>query len=105
MTSPTASSLAGQIAVVTGAGRGIGAAIARNFAGMGAVSVLCGRRRSSLESTAAAMSAAGRQGLVVERAAMDLGSVERLAAEAEETFVRTGTLVEDAATGFFGMRF
>src|SRR5256886_14629901 len=102
MPSPTASSLAGQIAVVTGAGRGIGAAIARNLAGMGAVAVLCGRRRSSLESTAAAISAAGGQGHVVECDVMDLGSVERLAAEVERTFRRTDILVNNAGIGGFG---
>src|SRR5437660_12915860 len=102
MTSPTASSLAGQIAVVTGAGRGIGAAIARNLAGMGAVAVLCGRRRSSLESTAAAISAAGGQGHVVECDVMDLGSVEQRPPGGEQTFCVTDIMGRIEGTEAFG---
>jgi 3-oxoacyl-[acyl-carrier protein] reductase len=102
MTSPTASSLAGQIAVVTGAGRGIGAAIARKLAGMGAVAVLCGRKRSLLDSTAAAISAAGGKSHVVECDVMDLTSVEQLAGEVERSFRRTDVLVNNAGIGGFG---
>ena len=50
--------LSNQVAVVTGAGRGIGAAIARSLAAMGAKVMLCGRTRSALEATAAAISSA-----------------------------------------------
>ena len=39
----TAGRLAGQVAVVTGGGRGIGAAIARGLAELGASVVVCGR--------------------------------------------------------------
>jgi len=102
MTSPTTSSLAGQIAVVTGAGRGIGAAIARKLAGMGAVAVLCGRKRSLLDSTAATISAAGGKSHVVECDVMDLTSVEQLAGEVERSFRRTDVLVNNAGIGGFG---
>ena len=42
--------LAGQVAVITGAGRGIGAAIAKELSSLGATAVLCGRARAALES-------------------------------------------------------
>src|SRR6266446_4201628 len=44
-----------QVAIITGAGRGIGAAIARKLANMGATAVLCGRTRAALENTAQAI--------------------------------------------------
>ena len=51
--------LSGQTAVVTGAGRGIGAAVAKKLASLGANVVLCGRTESHLQSTASAISGAG----------------------------------------------
>ncbi len=44
--------LAGKRILVTGGGTGLGAAMARGFAGLGAALVLCGRRAEVLESTA-----------------------------------------------------
>src|SRR5258707_10778856 len=44
-----------QVAIITGAGRGIGSAIARKLASMGATAVLCGRTRAALENTAQAI--------------------------------------------------
>lgn len=43
----------GKIAIVTGAGTGIGAATVRRFVAEGALVVLAGRNRTSLESVAA----------------------------------------------------
>src|SRR5215470_1104900 len=45
-------SLSGKVALVTGGGHGIGAAIARTLAGLGATTVICGRKRDRLEQTA-----------------------------------------------------
>ena len=101
MASATTSSLAGQVAVITGAGRGIGAAIARKLAAMGAVAVLCGRQRASLDSTAAAISKAGGQSHVVECDVTDLASVKRMAADVERTSGRTDILVNNAGIGGF----
>ena len=57
--------LAGQVAVMTGAGSGIGAAIARKMGRMGAVAVVCARTRDTLQSTATAISQAGGQAEVI----------------------------------------
>ncbi len=50
--------LAGRHAVVTGGGRGIGAAIARHLASLGAAVTVMGRDASRLEETAAALPSA-----------------------------------------------
>jgi len=101
MTKTDASPLAGQVAVVTGAGRGIGAAIAGKLAQMGAMTVLCGRRRAPLESTLAAISAAGARGEVSECDVTNLGSVEGVAAHVQQTFGRVDILINNAGVGGF----
>ena len=53
--SATPPPLSGQVAVITGAGRGIGRAIALKLAELGAHTVLCGRSRDALVETAAAI--------------------------------------------------
>jgi len=97
----TDSSLRGQVAVITGAGRGIGAAIARKLAQMGALVVLCGRQSAPLESTAAAILKAGGQAHAAECDVRDLRSVESLAARVEREFGHAGILVNNAGVGSF----
>ena len=55
MANATENALHGQVAIITGSGGGIGAAIAGRLARMGALSFLCGRRRTPLEGTAEAI--------------------------------------------------
>lgn len=102
MTDQQRASLTGQVAVITGAGRGIGAAIARKLADMGAAAVLCGRSRAPLESTAAAIARSGGRAEVAECDVMDLPSVENLAAHVERSFGRLDILVNNAGIGGFG---
>jgi 3-oxoacyl-[acyl-carrier protein] reductase len=94
-------SLAGQVSVVTGGGRGIGAAIALKLAEMGAITVLCGRRRAPLEAAAAAISSAGGKAEVRECDVTDLRSVEAVAAYVEQTFGRIDILINNAGVGGF----
>ena len=56
-----ASDLDGQVAIVTGAGRGIGREIARVLAGQGAIVVAASRTAADLETLAADLTAQGRQ--------------------------------------------
>ena len=95
-------SLVGQVAVVTGAGRGIGAAIATKLAGMGATVVLAGRTRGPLESTANAIMKAGGQAEAVVCDVVHLGSVEALAAQVDKTLGRLDILINNAGIGGFG---
>jgi 3-oxoacyl-[acyl-carrier protein] reductase len=94
--------LNGQIAVITGSGRGIGAAVARKLASLGALAVVCGRRRKPLESTAAAITGAGGKAQVVECDVTELKSVESLAAEVKRAHNRVDILVNNAGVGGFG---
>jgi len=93
--------LNGQTAIITGAGRGIGATIAIKLAGLGATTVLCGRTRKTLETTADAISAAGGRGVVRECDVTDLRSVETTASELENTLGRIDILVNNAGIGSF----
>ena len=87
----------GQVALVTGAGRGIGAAIARKLATLGATVVLCGRTRSALEATAKVIAEANGKPEVVPCDVADLRSVESTAQHVEKSFGRIDVLVNNAA--------
>jgi 3-oxoacyl-[acyl-carrier protein] reductase len=94
-----------QVAVVTGAGRGIGRAIALKLAELGAHTVLCGRSREALEQTAAAMQSSGQSSVkssVIECDVTDLHSVEALGEHVERTFHRLDILVNNAGIGGAG---
>jgi NAD(P)-dependent dehydrogenase (short-subunit alcohol dehydrogenase family) len=96
-----ASGLQGQVAIITGAGGGIGTAIAHRLAGMGALTFLCGRRRAPLEGTAASIIKAGGSAQVAECDVTDLGSVEAVAALVDRTAGRADILVNNAGVGSF----
>jgi 3-oxoacyl-[acyl-carrier protein] reductase len=95
-------SLVGQVALITGAGRGIGAAIAAKIASLGAVVVLCGRTRAQLDATAATISKGGGRAEALQCDVMDLRSVEAAAAHVDNTLGRLDILVNNAGVGGFG---
>jgi 3-oxoacyl-[acyl-carrier protein] reductase len=88
--------LAGQVAVVTGAGRGIGAAIAKELSGLGATAVLCGRSRRALDAVALAITEAGGKAEVVACDVTSLSSVESAGGRVEALFGRVDILVNNA---------
>jgi len=95
------SSLNSQIAVVTGAGRGIGAAIARRLALLGATVVLCGRTRSHLQDTADAISREGGKSEIAECDVTDLSALDQLASRVKDGYGRLDILVNNAGIGGF----
>jgi 3-oxoacyl-[acyl-carrier protein] reductase len=97
-----ATPLAGQVAVVTGAGRGIGAAIALELSRLGAIAVLCGRTLAALESSAQAITQAGGTAELVSCDVTSLGSVEAAARQVEGSFGHVDVLVNNAGVGGFG---
>jgi 3-oxoacyl-[acyl-carrier protein] reductase len=94
--------LAGQVAVITGAGRGIGAAIAHELSRLGATAVLCGRTLATLESAARAIAQTGRKPEAVQCDVTSLQSVEAAAKHVEGSFGRVDILVNNAGVGGFG---
>lgn len=74
--------LAGRVAVVTGASRGIGAATAEAIAAAGAHVVLAARDREALDGVARRIKDAGGQATPVPTDVSDEAAVERLFAEA-----------------------
>ena len=86
---------------MTGAARGIGAAIAARLAALGATVVLGGRSRSALESTALALTRAGHRAEVFECDVTSLASVGSLARHVETSFGRIDVLVNNAGIGGF----
>ncbi len=94
--------LAGQVAVVTGASRGIGDAIARSLAALGATTVLCGRTRAALDSVAKVIAEAGGKAEVIPCDVTSLESVDAAAKNIEFSFGRVDVLVNNAGIGGFG---
>jgi len=97
----TGQPLAGQVAFITGAGRGIGAAIARKLAGMGATAVLGGRTKSALDATAQTILEAGGKAEVIPCDVTVLHQLEYAAARVDSSFGRLDVLVNNAGIGGF----
>ena len=91
-----ATPLAGRRALVTGAGRGLGAAIAEALAAAGASVVLAARTASEIEAVAARLGAAGHRALAVPADVTDEAAVDALVRRAADAFGPVEILVNDA---------
>ncbi len=89
--------LSNQAALVTGAGRGIGAAISEHLASLGATVVLCARTKPDLDSVADRISKQGGKAVSLTCDVSDLGSVHAMAAEIENAHGRLDMLINNAA--------
>jgi len=85
-----------KIALVTGAGTGIGRSVALALLREGYAVVLAGRRAGPLEETAAEATAAGSRTLVVRTDVTDPDSVQALFGKTKETFGRLDLLFNNA---------
>jgi len=88
-----------RIAIVTGAGSGIGRAVALALMQEGYAVALAGRRKEALEKTAEQGKAAGAESLVVSTDVGKPGSVKALFAATKEAFGRLDLLFNNAGAG------
>ena len=89
----------GKIAVVTGAGTGVGRAVSLALMQEGYSLVLAGRRKEPLEKTAREGEASGAKSAVVPTDVGDPASVKALFAKTKEVFGRLDLLFNNAGTG------
>lgn len=92
--------LAGNVAMITGASRGIGRAIARKLAGAGCdVAVVYHTSQEEAEAVTDGVRALGRRALAIQADVGDPGSVAEAFAAFRQEFGRVDILVSNAATG------
>jgi NAD(P)-dependent dehydrogenase (short-subunit alcohol dehydrogenase family) len=95
----------GKVAVVTGAGSGIGKGVALALLSEGYRVALAGRRKEALEATAAAGKSSGGRSLVVPTDVSNPASVKALFAKTKEAFGRVDLLFNNAGTNAPGVPF
>ncbi|HTJ87750.1 MAG TPA: glucose 1-dehydrogenase [Terriglobales bacterium] len=88
--------LAGQVAIVTGASRGLGQYFARALANAGADLILTSRSRDSLQTFEFEIKDLGRRAVSLELDVRDQASIERMAATAQRAFGHIEILVNNA---------
>jgi 7-alpha-hydroxysteroid dehydrogenase len=96
MTLAEAFSLTGKVAIVTGAGRGIGAQTAKTYAEAGADVVLAARTKEQLDVVAEEVRGFGRRALVIPCDANDNDALEGLVTQTMAEFGRIDVVVNNA---------
>jgi NAD(P)-dependent dehydrogenase (short-subunit alcohol dehydrogenase family) len=89
--------LDGRLALITGASRGLGAAVAQRFAAEGAQVILLARSKEGLERTDDAIRQAGGAATLIPLDLRRFGQIDQLAASVEQRFGRLDILVSCAA--------
>lgn len=90
--------LAGRIAFVTGASRGIGAAVAKRFAAEGAHLILTARTVGGLEEIDDAVKATGGSATLIPADLLDMDQIDQIGGAIHQRFGRLDILVANAAT-------
>jgi 3-oxoacyl-[acyl-carrier protein] reductase len=97
MSQQTSQKLSGKVAVVTGASKGIGAAIAKSLASEGAAVVVnYASSKSGAEKVVSEITGAGGKAVAVQADIAKPADIERLFAETKQVFGRLDILVNNA---------
>ena len=94
--------LAGKVALITGASRGIGFAIARRLGQMGARVAICGRDQAKLDQSAFSLREEGIETLAVPADVSRADQISSLVQRTQQELGPIDILVNNAGTGLFG---
>lgn len=95
----SAGSLAGRVAIVTGAGQGVGEGIARHLAALGAAVVVAARRADTGEPVAETIRAAGGEAVCIVTDVTGRASIEQCVADTVSRYGRLDVMVHNAFAG------
>jgi 3-oxoacyl-[acyl-carrier protein] reductase len=96
------SNLKGKVAVVTGASKGIGKAIAGSLADAGVKVVLAARTHRTVEQVASNLREIGADAFAVPTDVTDADAVQNLIQRTIETYQKLDILINSAGNGIFG---
>ena len=99
---PLEDAVAGKVALITGASRGIGFAIARRLGQMGARVSICGRDRAKLDQSASSLRGEGIETLAVQTDVMRGDQISSLVQKTQQEFGPIDILVNNAGIGLYG---
>lgn len=99
---PSQDAVAGKVALITGASRGIGFAIARRLGRMGARVSICGRNQAKLDQSASSLCGEGIETLAVQADVTRGDQISDLVQKTQRGLGPIDILVNNAGTGVFG---